>query len=69
MESKMTRLVVCWKDKPPLPERTNVYRVEGDVIFENGKAKFKIEQTGSVACVDVEQLERIFVVDTKYPAR
>lgn len=69
MEEVMTRLVVCWKDKPPLPERTNVYRVEGDVTFADGKATFKIEQTGSLACVDIEQLERIFVVDTKYPAR
>ena len=69
MESKMPRLVVCWKDKPPLPKMTNVYRVEGDVTFEDGKAKFKIEQTGSMTCVDAEQLKRIFVVETIYPAK
>lgn len=69
MENKMTRLVVCWKDKPPLPEKRNVYRVEGDVTFADGKATFKIEQTGSVACVDVKQLERIFVVETAHPSK
>ena len=69
MEEATSRLVVCWWDKPPLPKRKNVYRVIGDVKFADGKATFKIEQTGSTACVDVDQLDRIFVVETVYPPR
>lgn len=69
MEESISRLVVCWWDKPPLPKRKNVYRVIGDVKFADGKVTFKIEQTGSTACVDVAQLDRIFVVETVNPTR
>lgn len=69
MEEAISRLAVCWWDKPPLPKRKNVYRVVGDVKFADSKAMFKIEQTGSTAYIDVDQLDRIFVVETVHPAK
>lgn len=58
------RIAVSWKDKPPLPETVNVYRIVGDVTFNNGKAVFKLERTGNTVEIDTDRLVRIFGVET-----
>ena len=66
MADVTTCLVVCWWDKPPLPKRLNVFRIIGDIEFEKGKARFVIEQTGSKAEIDVEQLKRVFMIEKNH---
>ena len=62
MEEKYVRLVVSWYDKPPLPKNLNVYRIIGGIDFEGDKAVFKLERTGNIVKIDVNQLFRISAV-------
>ena len=55
-------LFVSWKNKPPL-EGTNVWRVDGDISYEDGKLVFKIVN-GSVVRIDPEQVVTIGITKT-----
>jgi len=55
-------LFVCWDSKPPLKGR-NVWRVDGDITYEDGKLVFKIAN-GSLVKIDPEQIARIGITQT-----
>ena len=60
---KENRLVVSWWDKPPLPKALNVYRVIGDIDFEDSKAVFRLERTGNIVKIDTSQLFNISITE------
>lgn len=53
---------VSWKSKPPL-EGTNVWRVDGDISYKDGKLVFKIVN-GSLVKIDPEQVVTIGITKT-----
>lgn len=55
-------LFVSWKSKPPL-EGINVWRVDGDISYEDGKLVFKIVN-GSLVRIDPEQVVTIGITKT-----
>ena len=55
-------LFVSWKSKPPL-EGINVWRVDGDISYEDGKLVFKIAN-GSLVKIDPEQIVTIGITKT-----
>ena len=59
---KMQHLYVSWKSKPPL-EGINVYRVNGDIEYDNGKLVFTISN-GSRVRIDPEQIVTIGITKT-----
>ena len=56
-------LFVSWDSKPPLEGR-NVWRVDGDIEYKDGKLVFRIVN-GSLVKIDPEQLVRIGITKTK----
>ena len=56
-------LAIVWKDYPPLNAR-NVWKVKGDITYEDGKLVFTI-LNGSKVRINPDQVERIFAVPTK----
>ena len=56
-------LFVSWKSKPPL-EGTNVWRVNGNIHYEDGKFVFKIAN-GSLVKIDPEQIVTIGITQTE----
>ena len=63
MEENWVRLAVSWYDKPPLPKALNAYRIIGGVDFADGKAAFRLERTGNIVTVDIDQLFRITAIE------
>ena len=59
---KIQHLYVSWKSKPPL-EGINVYRVNGDIEYDNGKLVFTISN-GSRVRIDPEQIVTIGITKT-----
>ena len=55
-------LFISWKNKPPL-EGTNVWRVDGDISYEDGKLVFKIVN-GSLVKINPEQVVTIEITKT-----
>lgn len=55
-------LFVSWKSKPPL-EGINVWHVDGDISYEDGKFVFKIVN-GSLVKIDPEQIVTIGITKT-----
>jgi len=55
-------LFVSWKSKPPL-EGINVWHVDGDISYEDGKLVFKIVN-GSLVKIDPEQIVTIGITKT-----
>lgn len=59
---EMQHLYVSWKSKPPL-EGINVYRVNGDIGYDNGKLVFTISN-GSRVRIDPDQIVTIGITKT-----
>lgn len=55
-------LFVSWKSKPPL-EGINVWHVDGDISYEDGKFVFKITN-GSLVEVEPKQIVTIGITKT-----
>ena len=55
-------LFVVWRDRPPINAH-NVYRVDGNIMFEDGKAKFKLKN-GHKVVIDADQLFEIGISGT-----
>lgn len=55
-------LFVSWKSKPPL-EGINVWHVDGDISYNDGKFVFKIVN-GSLIKIDPEQIVTIGITKT-----
>jgi hypothetical protein len=55
-------LFVSWKSKPPL-EGINVWHVDGDISYNDGKFVFKIAN-GSLVRIDPEQIVTIGITKT-----
>lgn len=55
-------LYVSWRSKPPL-EGINIYHVNGDIEYDNGKLVFTISN-GSRVKIDPEQIVTIGITKT-----
>ena len=57
-------LFISWNSKPPIPGK-NIWRVNGDIEFKDGKLVFQIAN-GSNVSINPEQLERIGITRTHH---